>query len=74
MYKSIALNLKDIRLKRKKTVYRVAKDLGVQQQTITDHEQNKVRYVKLEFLIQLCNYYKVGFNTIIKLEKQESEV
>jgi len=70
MYKSITLNLKDIRLKRNKTVYRVAKDLGVQQQSITDLEQNKVKYVKLEFLMELCNYYKVGFSSIIKLEKE----
>lgn len=70
MYKSIYLNLKEIRLKKKLSVYRVAKDLGVEITTITNHEQNKVKYIKIDFLLQLCNYYKVGLTTVLKTEKE----
>lgn len=70
MYKSIYLNLKDIRLEKKLSVYRVAKDLKVQNQTITDHEQNKIKYVNLKFLMNLCNYYGVTLDKIIKLDEE----
>lgn len=62
--------LEQLRVKKGVTIYKVAKDLNVAWYTISNLETNKVKYIELELLQKLCNYYNVkSVNQVISLKK-----